>query len=96
MEKLPIGPHKPYPGPTFPIHVMTDVMVVSKSKLLKECHDYGAMTDVSVMKNNYDTDIKNDFIMNGTILVVFTILSITGLIGFNGIQSAKHALHRNQ
>ncbi len=59
------------------------------SKLLKECHDYGAMTDVSVMKDNYDTDIKNDFIMNGTILVVFTILSITGLIGFNGIQSAK-------
>ena len=36
MEKFPIGPHKPYPGPTFPIHVMTDVMVVSKSKLLKE------------------------------------------------------------
>ena len=36
MEKFPIGPHNPYPGPTFPIHVITAVIVVSKSKLLKE------------------------------------------------------------
>ena len=33
MEKLPIGPHNPYPGPTFPIHVITAVIVVSKSRL---------------------------------------------------------------
>lgn len=59
-------------------------------RLLEESHDYGAVTDINTMKHNYDTDIKNDFILNGTILLVFAILSITGLIGFHGIQSAKH------
>lgn len=36
MEKFPIGPHKPNPGPTFPIHVITELIVVSKSKLFNE------------------------------------------------------------
>ena len=34
--------------------------------------------------------VKNDFIVNGTVLFVFAFLSITGLIGFNGIQCAKN------
>jgi len=59
-------------------------------RLLEESHDYGAVTDINTMKHNYYTDMKNDFILNGTILLVFAILSITGLIGFHGIQSAKH------
>ena len=36
MEKFPVGLQRPYPGPTLPIQVVTDVTVVSKSKLLNE------------------------------------------------------------
>lgn len=59
-------------------------------KFLNQCHDYGSVSSVSKMKENYEMDIKNDFIVNGIVLIVFTILSITGLIGFNGIQNAIH------
>ena len=59
-------------------------------KFFDECSDFGAITDVKTMRSNYYTDIKNDFIVNGTVLFVFAFLSITGLIGFNGIQCAKN------
>lgn len=59
-------------------------------EFLKQCHDYGAVSSVKVMKENYYIDQKYDFIVNGVVLLVFSALSITGLIGFHGVQNAIH------
>lgn len=53
----------------------------------KAFSEYGEITDIDQMIENYKRDIKFDFISNGIILLVFTLLTAAGIGGINGMQS---------
>ena len=59
-------------------------------KVLSECGDYGSVSSVAIMKKNFEEDVKLEMLLNGIVLFVFSVLSISGIVGFNGIQSAIH------
>ena len=53
----------------------------------KAFSEYGEITDIDQMIENYKRDVKFDFISNGIILFVFTLLTAAGIGGINGMQS---------
>lgn len=59
-------------------------------EFVKQCHEYGAVTDFNQMSENYNNKIRNEWFLNALVFVVFLVISIVGLIGFNGVQSAKN------
>lgn len=62
----------------------------SLDKIIKICHQYGSVSKISKMKENYQRDQRDFYITNGVVLAVFSLLSLAGIGGFNGIQSILH------
>jgi hypothetical protein len=52
--------------------------------------EFGAISDIDVMKRNYYNEIISFLIANGTIFLVFALLSIAGIGGINGIQNIEN------
>lgn len=57
-------------------------------QLKEQIRDYGSWSSLEMMEKNYKEDVRDQLLLNGIILIVFSILSIAGIIGFHGIQSA--------
>lgn len=55
--------------------------------------NYGIICNVTNMAYNYTRDIRFDLTINGIVLLVFTLLTATGLGGNNGLQSRLN--HKN-
>ena len=51
---------------------------------------YGSVSSINIMKDNYINKINSDLTTNGIILLVFTLLTLAGLGGINGIQSIEN------
>lgn len=51
------------------------------------CNNYGNISNISIMVENYTNNMRDYYLTNGIILIVFTILTLVGIGGFNGIQS---------
>lgn len=62
----------------------------SLDKIIKICHQYGSISKINKMKENYQKDKRDFYISNGIVLAVFSLLSLAGIGGFNGIQSMLH------
>lgn len=57
------------------------------NQIYEICNDYGSVSNISVMKENYRKDMNDFYITNGIVLLIFTLLTLVGIGGFNGIQS---------
>lgn len=55
-----------------------------------ELCQYGSVSSINIMKDNYVNKINNELTTNGIILLVFTLLTLAGLGGINGIQSIEN------
>lgn len=67
-------------------------MIIADNQVTKEAvshvtNQYGTLSDISGMKEKYKKDINDYLIDNGVSLGVFTLLSLIGIAGINGIQS---------
>ena len=61
-----------------------------KEEFAEKCKQYGALSDIRQMTDNYNEITKNESVLSGIISLVFIIISVVGLVGFNGVQSAKN------
>lgn len=55
-------------------------------RLLDQCKDYGSISSYSEMRQNYEAKNQYDFIVNGIVLSIFVLVSMTGIIGYNEIR----------
>lgn len=57
-----------------------------EEKMRRACKDYGAISSFSEMKQNYEENNRYEFMVNGIVLLIFVIVSITGMVGYNEIR----------
>lgn len=55
-------------------------------RLLEQCKDYGSVSSYSEMRRNYEINNQYDFMVNGIVLLIFVLVSITGIVGYNEIR----------
>ena len=61
--------------------------IADKEQISSLIKMYGTVTDIRVMAENYDKFNRNDLMITGIILFMFSVLTITGIGGVNGLQS---------
>ncbi len=59
-------------------------------KITDTIRNYGALSSISEMKDNYIAQLREFYITEGMILLVFSVLTVVGMIGINGIQSVEN------
>lgn len=57
-----------------------------EKKIVKKFKEYGRISSISVMEQNYKKDLRAEFIINGILLTVFFIVCVVGLIGYNEVR----------
>ncbi len=59
-------------------------------KLERFALKYGEVSSIQQMQENYQKDNEEYYVMNGMILIIFSILTAVGMLGVNGIQSVEN------
>ena len=61
-----------------------------ENDILLNLEQFGDITSISQMKENYMRDTRDYFIINGILLCIFSFLTIVGILGNNGIWYIKN------
>ncbi len=57
-----------------------------RERLLKQCKQYGTVSSYSEMRQNYELTNQYDYTVNGIVLLIFILVSTTGIIGYHEIR----------
>lgn len=57
-----------------------------RERLLKQCKEYGTISSYSEMRQNYEAMNQYDYTVNGIVLLIFILVSTTGIIGYHEIR----------
>ena len=61
-----------------------------REELINTLKQYGDISSIEEMEQKYLNDIREFYIVNGIVLAIFSVLTIVGISGMNGIQSIEN------